>query len=101
MKPATRAFAAWLIVLSVGCSSLKAYPTDPHGNLAVRTQVDSDVSAELHLQRHYQGGGIIIPGKEPEGGLYMLVADATPIDRNRTRIIAQPRETRPDQPLEC
>lgn len=41
---------------------------------------------ELHLQRHYQGGGIIIPGKEPEGGLYMLVADATAIDRNRTRI---------------
>ena len=42
--------------------------------------------AELHVQRHYQGGGVIIPGKEPEGGLYMLVADATPIDRNRTRI---------------
>lgn len=42
--------------------------------------------AELHVQRHYQGGGIIIPGKEPEGGLYTLVADATPIDRSRTRI---------------
>jgi hypothetical protein len=47
--------------------------------------VDSK-KAELHVQRHYQGGGIIIPGKEPEGGLYMLVADATPIDRNHTRI---------------
>ena len=42
--------------------------------------------AELHVQRHYQGGGVIIPGREPEGGLYMLVADATPVDRNRTRI---------------
>lgn len=42
--------------------------------------------AELHVQRHYQGGGIIIPGKEPEGGLYLLVADATPLDRSRTRI---------------
>jgi hypothetical protein len=42
--------------------------------------------AELHVQRHYQGGGVIIPGKEPQGGLYMLVADATPIDRSRTRI---------------
>src|SRR5512146_1551732 len=42
--------------------------------------------AELHVQRHYQGGGVIIPGKEPEGGLYMLVADATPLDRGRTRI---------------
>ncbi len=42
--------------------------------------------AELHVQKHYQGGGIIIPGKEPEGGLYLLVADATPLDGNRTRI---------------
>jgi hypothetical protein len=42
--------------------------------------------AEIHVQRHYQGGGVIIPGKEPEGGLYVLVADATPIDRNRTRV---------------
>jgi hypothetical protein len=42
--------------------------------------------AEVHVQRHYQGGGVIIPGKEPEGGLYVLVADATPIDRNRTRV---------------
>ena len=42
--------------------------------------------AELHVQQHYQGGGVIIPGKEPAGGLYYLVADATPIDRSRTRI---------------
>jgi hypothetical protein len=42
--------------------------------------------AELHVQRHYQGGGIIVPGKEPEGGFYMVVADATPIERGRTRI---------------
>jgi len=42
--------------------------------------------AEIHVQRHYQGGGVIIPGKEPEGGLYLLVADATPVERNRTRI---------------
>ena len=42
--------------------------------------------AEIHVQRHYQGGGVIIPGKEPEGGLYVVVADATPIDRGRTRI---------------
>jgi hypothetical protein len=41
--------------------------------------------AELHVQRHYQSG-VIVPGKEPEGGLYFLVADATPLDRNRTRI---------------
>jgi hypothetical protein len=42
--------------------------------------------AEIHVQRHYQGGGVIVPGKEPVGGLYMLVADATPVDRRTTRI---------------
>ena len=46
----------------------------------------SDQKAEIHVQRHYQGGGIIIPGKEPEGGLYVVVADATPAGRNRTRV---------------
>jgi len=50
------------------------------------TVVVSESKAELHVQRHYQGGGIIVPGKEPPGGLYMLVADATPLDRRRTRI---------------
>lgn len=42
--------------------------------------------AELHVQRTYKGGGVITPGKVPEGGLYLLVADATPIDRSTTRI---------------
>ena len=41
--------------------------------------------AELHVQRTMQGN-VITPGKVPEGGLYYLVADATPIDRGRTRI---------------
>jgi hypothetical protein len=50
------------------------------------TVVATAQKAELHLQRHYQGGGIIVPGKEPPGGLYMLVADATPLDKGRTRI---------------
>jgi hypothetical protein len=50
------------------------------------TVLVSGQKAEIHVQRHYQGGGVIIPGKEPEGGLYVVVADATPIDRNRTRV---------------
>lgn len=50
------------------------------------TVLVSREKAEIHVQRHYQGGGVIIPGKEPEGGLYVLVADATPIERSRTRI---------------
>jgi hypothetical protein len=41
--------------------------------------------AELHLQRKLKGN-VIVPGKEPEGGNYMLVADATPVGRGRTRI---------------
>jgi hypothetical protein len=49
------------------------------------TVVATDKKAELHVQRHMEGN-VIVPGKEPEGGLYFLVADATPIDRSRTRI---------------
>jgi hypothetical protein len=55
----------------------------------VWTALGLEPSTTLHDVRwgeHYQGGGVIIPGKEPQGGLYMLVADATPIDRSRTRI---------------
>ncbi len=50
------------------------------------TVVTRPEKAELHLQREYKGGGVIVPGKVPPGGLYMLVADATPLDKDRTRI---------------
>jgi hypothetical protein len=46
-----RACALLLVALSAGCSSLKPYPTDPGGNLAVRTQMDSQVRAVLHIHR--------------------------------------------------
>ena len=49
------------------------------------TVLVSEKRAELHVQRTMQGN-VIVPGKVPEGGLYYIVADATPIDRNRTRI---------------
>jgi hypothetical protein len=49
------------------------------------TVVVGDKRTELHLQRHFQGN-VIIPGKEPEGGLYSLVVDAAPLDRNRTKV---------------
>jgi hypothetical protein len=49
------------------------------------TVVVGERKAELHVQRHYQGS-VLIPGKEPEGGLYALVADAAPLDNSRTRI---------------
>ena len=50
------------------------------------TVVVTEKRAEIHLQRHYERG-VITPGKEPEGGHYMLVADATPLDRNRTQVV--------------
>jgi len=49
------------------------------------TVLVTEKRAEIHLQRHYERG-VITPGKEPDGGHYMLVADATPLDRNKTRI---------------
>ena len=49
------------------------------------TVVVTDARAELHVQRKYTSG-VISPRKEPEGGHYMLVADATPIDRGRSKI---------------
>ncbi|HYR34773.1 MAG TPA: hypothetical protein VEQ87_10820 [Burkholderiales bacterium] len=49
------------------------------------TVLVSEQKAELHVQRTMKGN-VIVPGKVPEGGLYYLVADATPLDRNRTRV---------------
>ena len=49
------------------------------------TVLVSETKAELHVQVSYKGN-VIVPGKVPEGGMYYLVADATPIDRNRTRV---------------
>ncbi|SHF92037.1 hypothetical protein SAMN04487965_2955 [Microbulbifer donghaiensis] len=40
---------------------------------------------ELHLQRHH-AQGVMNVTKEPEGGYYLLVADATPVGKNNTRI---------------
>ena len=49
------------------------------------TVLVAENKVELHVQRHMQGN-VIVPGKEPEGGHYMLVVDAVPLDRNRTRV---------------
>ncbi len=49
------------------------------------TVVVSEKRAELHVQRSLKGN-VIVPGKPPEGGDYFLVADATPLERSRTRI---------------
>src|SRR5689334_4524136 len=38
-------------LVAAGCSGLETYPTDPGGNLAVRSQMDSGVRAVLHVHR--------------------------------------------------
>ena len=41
--------------------------------------------AELHLQRHHEAGVMRVT-KEPEGGYYLMVADAYPVDARRSRL---------------
>lgn len=40
-----------LLALAAGCSGLKTYPTEAGGNLAVRSQMDREVRAALHIHR--------------------------------------------------
>lgn len=49
------------------------------------TVVVTSERAELHLQRTFERG-VVKVHKEPEGGYYLLVADAYPVGSNRTRI---------------
>jgi len=49
------------------------------------TVVVTDQRAELHLQRHHERGVLAVT-KEPEGGYYLMVADAYPVDANRSRL---------------
>lgn len=49
------------------------------------TVVVSDQRAELHVQQHHEKGVLNVT-KEPEGGYYLLVADAYPIENDRTRL---------------
>ena len=41
--------------------------------------------AELHVQQHHEQG-VLNVSKEPNGGYYLLVADAQPITQTKTRI---------------
>jgi hypothetical protein len=41
--------------------------------------------AELHLQRHHEKGVLAVT-KEPDGGYYLIVADAYPVDAKRSRL---------------
>ena len=45
----------------------------------------TDRRTELHVQQHHKQGVLKVT-KEPEGGYYLLVADATPVAGGRTRL---------------
>ena len=49
------------------------------------TVVVSGERAELHLQRHHEAGVMRVT-KEPEGGYYLMVADAYPVDARKSRL---------------
>lgn len=49
------------------------------------TVVVTKERAELHVQLHHKSG-VVKVSKEPSGGYYLLVADAYPVDQNRTRV---------------
>ena len=73
--------------LNVSVRSVSQSSTSYQNILTVyhATVVNNPQKAELHLQRDFKSG-VLVPGKVPPGGLYYLVADATPIDKSRTRI---------------
>ena len=50
------------------------------------TVVPGAERTELHLQQLHKGSGVIYPSKPPEGGAYIVVADAYPLPGNRTRV---------------
>ena len=73
--------------LNVSVRSVSQSSTSYQNILTVykATVVNNPQKAELHLQRDFKSG-VLVPGKVPPGGLYYVVADATPIDKSRTRI---------------
>jgi hypothetical protein len=49
------------------------------------TVVVTKERAELHVQQHHESGVVKVT-QEPAGGYYVLVADAYPVDQNRTKV---------------
>ena len=50
------------------------------------TVLVSNQRAELHIQQHHESGVVKVT-KEPEGGYYLVVTDAYPISKNKTKIV--------------
>ncbi len=49
------------------------------------TVLVAEDKAELHLQQHHESGVLKVT-EEPEGGYYLMVADAYPVSRDTTRV---------------
>ena len=50
------------------------------------TVLVSNQRAELHIQQHHESGVMNVT-KEPEGGYYLVVTDAYPVSKNKTKIV--------------
>ena len=50
------------------------------------TVVVGPKKAEIHLQRHYESG-VMNVSEEPKDGYYLLVVDAIPISKNKTKVV--------------
>jgi len=66
--------------VSSGYMNYQRIVTDYNPTVVIRKD-----RAELHLQQFHETGVMYI-GDVPEGGYFMLVVDATPIDKNTTQI---------------
>ncbi len=49
------------------------------------TVLVSGNKAELHVQQHHEQG-VLNVSKEPRGGYYLMVADAQPVNKEKTRV---------------
>ena len=49
------------------------------------TVIAGEQRTELYLQMQ-ERGNVVIPGKEPEGGFYVVIADATPLSAGATQV---------------
>ena len=50
------------------------------------TVLVSNQRAELHIQQHHESGVLNVT-KEPEGGYFLVVTDAYPVSKNKTKIV--------------
>ncbi len=50
------------------------------------TVITTPQRTELHLQRHFESG-VMAVSEEPQKGYYLLVVDAIPLSKNKTKVV--------------